>query len=79
MILLRNKTNGHIYSYHSELNSMHKLTNLTTGKSGELSTEQMQDMLTVNLPLNWMEEKNGLLNKLISKLNLAIEDDTQGI
>ena len=53
---------------------MHKLTNLTTGVSGELTTEQLQDVMGVNLPLNWMEEKNGLLSKLISKLNLAIEE-----
>jgi hypothetical protein len=53
---------------------MHKLTNLTTGVSGEISTDQLQDVMGVNLPLNWMEEKNGLLSKLISKLNLAIEE-----
>ena len=74
MILLRNSITGHIYSYHSENNGMHKLTNLTTGVSGELTTEQLQDVMKVNLPLNWMEEKNGLLSKLISKLNLAIEE-----
>jgi hypothetical protein len=73
MILLRNKITGHIYSYHSEDNGMHKLTNLTTGVSGEISTAQLQDVMGVNLPLNWMEEKNGLLSKLISKLNLSIE------